>query len=378
MNSLGRLPTVVCVSFLLHACGATPNESPTTEAWNDRNAPARFGAGSDMRYDNLPTSASIEAPWSDDYWATRFGGISYRWQTTGRDMNYRQYLYQIPTPAALSGWGSATLNLLSPAEKYDLIKGKLDLPTVRRERNRTLASVDGGDVPGWFGICHGWAPASFMEPQALRTVRQTLPDGRTVDFYPSDIHALVSRFYADYHSAGHTRMLGSRCEQDTNGRSNDVACRDTNPGAFHLAVIHQIADLQAPFVAELDDGVQIWNHPVYGYSVNYANLRTFNPRNDRPLARFRAPGTAYLVDVRMNLSYAVESRSSQSPSAPIRRASQLAYSLELDSYLRVIGGEWSSDTHPDFLWRIEARPKTTDVMQGIAYADLQALLEEAR
>ncbi len=368
------------IALALSACGGASHtqDSQTKEAWNERNAPSRLGANANVAYDSLPTAGTATTlPWSDDYWATRYGGVSFRWQTTAPGGSYRQYLYDLPSANQLAGWDEGTLSRLSPAEKYDLLSGRTDLPVTRAERQSMLGSVRNGEVPDWHGICHGWAPASYMEPQAFRAVSRRLSDGRNVTFQPSDIHALMSRFYADYHYAGNTQFLGTRCERDGTGRSGDVACRDANPGSFHLAVAHQLATVRSPFVVELDDGEQIWNHPVYGYAFSYGNFRPFRRLGDIGRARFRAPGTAYLVDVSMRLHFATETTPSTSATQTASRTIDLSYSLELDADRRVIGGEWEG-SHPDFAWRITRQPVAGDRYGNLDYATLQDLLRSAQ
>lgn len=374
-------PTLaLTIALALAACGRAPAPmSATEEAWNPRNAPERFGAAASQRFDALPTQATAQTiPWSDDYWSTRHGQTSFRWQTTQRNMSYRSYLYTLPSAGQLASFGEADLARLSPAEKYDLLTGRSDLPLTRADRQRTLDGVRGGDVPAWYGLCHGWAPASFMEPQAQQSVARTLPDGRKLTFLPSDIHALMTRFYGDYHYTGRTTLLGGRCESDGRGRSGDVNCRDVNPGAFHLVLVHQLAEKGESFVAELDNGSEVWNHPVYGYSFQYSRLRAFRPLGDIGRARFRAPGTAYLVDVRLSLQYVTESMPAARPQPAARKTMVLDYSLELDDQQRIIGGEWHTDVHPDFLWRLDRKPAAGDALAGLDYATLRQLLDEAQ
>ncbi|MFT2612728.1 hypothetical protein, partial [Escherichia coli] len=51
---------------------------------------------------------------------------------------------------------------LSPAEKYDILEGRYDYPTVKAERERTHKN----DAT-WYGLCHGLGPASiaYREPK---------------------------------------------------------------------------------------------------------------------------------------------------------------------------------------------------------------------
>lgn len=366
-------------ALLVSSCGS-PTESPshTGEAWDDRNLPSAFGASADTPFDQLPLSAVLPAtPWSDDYWPTRQGGISARWHDAVRNQRYTAYLYDFPTSSALQSFDRVTLDKLSPAEKLDLLHGRSDLPLAHGERNRMLASVRGGDVPAWHGLCHGWAQAAYNEPQAKHAIERMLPDGRKITFYPSDIHALMTKFYGDYHAGQTADFLGARCSVDNNGRSADPACRDANAGSFHLAVIEALADQHRPFIAELDQGEQIWNHPVYGYQTELSNFRVWRRINDAGRYRFRAPGTVYLVDVQMRLEYVSEALPANGVQGPVRRAVVYEYSLELDANKRIIGGEWHT-SHPDFLWRTSRHPAAGDVRGNLDYAEIRNLLDQAQ
>jgi len=47
-------------------------------------------------------------------------------------------------------------------------------------------------VETWMGICHGWAPASYMLARPRRTLSLKSPDGVLIRFFPSDVKALAS------------------------------------------------------------------------------------------------------------------------------------------------------------------------------------------
>jgi len=121
---------------------------------------------------------------------------------------------------------SSSLDDLSPAEKYDILVGNTVCPTpADRELNNwndrcfgfTKRSLRPGkgywdeqkQVEGWMGICHGWAPASYMERTPYTSVNVVSADGFPMKFFPSDIKALASMMWA--FAPYQTKFIGGRC-----------------------------------------------------------------------------------------------------------------------------------------------------------------------
>jgi hypothetical protein len=259
----------------------------------------------------------------------------------------------------LSASPSVALDRLSPAEKYDLLQGRYDFPLARAERQRQIASVDPRTdrIPGWFGLCHGWAPATLLErePGSI-TLRNH--DGLEIPFYSSDIKALITKIYADYSPP--QRSVGERCnveshaiDRDENGRIVIPECRDVNPATLHL-ILADFIPRQQGFIADISAASEVWNQAIVGYRVTEMTRQPFDPASD-PAARFRAPGTATLVNVKNEVSYITETMAARDPQSgnPGRYTlvKQLEYTLELNAYGEIIGGEWISTNAPDFLWR---------------------------
>lgn len=148
-------------------------------AWDDKNNPTGLGRLSTSRFSALPRSGAANLqPWTGNAWHSRGGGIASRWQTGERAWDYNI----ITRPLELSLLQTKTL---SPAEKYDLLTGQYNFPTVLGERNRNNPN----DV-SWAGLCHGWASASivFKEP---RPVVLKNKDGLRIDFGSADVKAIL-------------------------------------------------------------------------------------------------------------------------------------------------------------------------------------------
>lgn len=333
-----------------------------------------------MAENNLQSAALEVQPWSDDYWPTYSGQLAKRYADpyfpTGEDWsNYVNYLVR-------NVGNASSVDQLSPAEKYDLLVGdpNWSLTSAMLKSGQTEYTTF-GKVETWQGICHGWAPASFMVPRPRKSVDVLAADGRTVlHFYPSDLKALASLLWAN--TEFESRFVGSRCEQeevrrDSRGRPTNEKCLDTNAGTWHLSVVNQIGVNNRSLIMDITAGKEVWNQPIQSYSY-----RLFNPQLRKyvrdwqdglvrasdfvedPYAGTRGSKTSYLVGVVMNLTYVAESKpratNTDSPERDVLKTIELVYDLEIDAYGRIVGGEWWSDNHPDFLWTAskKAHPQT--------------------
>lgn len=343
---------------------------------------------SDMETAGMKKATLTESPWSDDYWAIYKGilGARYADPNFPEDTNWKKnydYIRAIPAASILASGNATKINNLSPAEKYDALIG---------DTNETLTKkmwADGkyyydktGSVETWMGICHGWAPAAYMLARPTKSVTLKTPSNVAITFYPSDIKALASLLWANAASA--TRFIGGRCntkapETDpVTGRVKSADCFDTNPGAWHLAIVNQLGAGKRSMVLDVTFDYEVWNQPLYAYEYRY-----FNPQkmvyantlaeatvtkaaftNDKFKA-YRGAQSQSVVGVRMDVSYVVETSPSHNTSdSPERDSIQKVtyyYDVELDAAGTIVGGEWYTNKHPDFLWTPgkEMRAKTT-------------------
>lgn len=238
-----------------------------------------------------------------------------------------------------------------------------------------------GKVPTWFGICHGWAPASFMMPRPELGVTATTAEGKEIFFTPTDLKALASLLWANGEAP--TRFVGSRCndttpDRDPNFRETNPDCFDTNPATWHLAVVNQIGVSHRSFVLDASAGAEVWNQPVYGYQYGYINPITnksyrtladakvkLKDWSNDPYSKTRSPKAVNVVRIVMSLDYLAEN----SPTVSIEDGTDqdahynqnYSYDLELDQNDTIVGGEWHNTLHPDFLWAPEKNSKATSV-----------------
>lgn len=327
----------------------------------------------DADYRHLEAASLPFQPWSDSYWPSYRGGVAFRYGDSALedadDLDaIADYVTHDRPAQALVNAGRT--DELSPAEKYDLLMNdqsfSLTHSTLQYLQDRNARSP----IQGWEGICHGWAPVSYLYNRPVRTVSVYNANGVKINFFPSDIKALSSLVWAEIPS--HPKFVGGRCndehpETDQNGRIISQDCFDSNPGTVHLALVNRLGMNKQGFVFDASYDYMVWNQPVLSYSYKYFNLKTKYVAKtaaegsiplasyvEDPFHRYRSPKTAYVVGVQMKLSYVFETRPStshyDSPDRDAVKSVVYYYDLELDQYGNVIGGEWYQNAHPDFLW----------------------------
>lgn len=323
----------------------------------------------------LRSSALDETPWSDDYWAIYLGQLGKRYADPGfpADKDWeKNYDYAAGRPASdiLRSGDVAAIGLLSPAEKYDALIGDTSFTLTQFMWLTGKQYFDRyGEIETWMGVCHGWAPASYMLPRPRRAIIVPAADGTPIKFYPSDMKALATQLWAQARTA--SRFVGGRCNDkdvrtDEIGRVIDSKCFDTNPGTWHMAVVNQIGACRRSFVIDATYDYEVWNQGVHAYQSWY-----FNPaelaykdtieeatvaagfESDR-FAGYRHPEAKYVVGIVMEVAYVVETRPTHAetdgPESDAVQKVVYIYDLELDAERKIIGGEWYQNPHPDFLW----------------------------
>ncbi|MGE0525719.1 MAG: hypothetical protein AB7G93_06165 [Bdellovibrionales bacterium] len=319
-------------------------------------------------------------PWNSSYWPTQKGMIAHRYadpqspKSTKWFTNFDYYVSQPPASYVAAG----RIADLSPAEKYDLL---VDDPewtlTQRMWQKGEPAAKKYGNVPKWWGLCHGWAAVIHTGiPDPGHAIQVMSANGQhIVTFYPEDIRALLTYLWGT--SAPRASRAGERCTQgqprmDENGRVIEPYCFDNNPKTWHLTVVNRVGRDGDSLVMDSAVGSEVWNYAIDSYVLRYFDVRTLKPARyweqvkvDRsqfafdPYKTFRAEKTKYIVGVDMEVFY---------PTATVPRArkatrtmygsKRFTYDLELDENMNVIGGEWYSTERPDFVWTFpfEARP----------------------
>ncbi|MFT3773159.1 MAG: hypothetical protein QM820_47875 [Minicystis sp.] len=336
----------------------------------------RYERPEDVEKAGLTKAALAETPWSDDYWGIYLGLLGRRYADylyPGSDDWTENQAYVLKNPAAkiVASADQAAIDNLSPSEKYDLLVGDAGFGLTAAMWAEGKKFHDrSGSVETWMGICHGWAPASYMLARPRRMVEVKSPAGLVLRFFPADIRALASLLWAN--AAPALRFCGSRCEdkdpkKDEVGRVQSQAAFDNNPGTFYLAMVNQIGVSKRSMVLDATFDYEVWNQPLYSYEIHYFNPETMafagtaregtvargDFRRDK-FTRYRSKDYKAALGVAMRTRYVVEVPPTHAPTSAATNDStnmvDYYFDLELDGSGRIIGGEWYLNRHPDFLW----------------------------
>jgi hypothetical protein len=332
--------------------------------------------------DNTPLAHSISIqPWSDDYWAFYKGALANRYAESSYwedNLNYHDswFKYFKSTVKPIENYDALRRNRLSPSEKYDLLVGDKNFTLTRTHWNQGKTYFDRmGPVEKWIGLCHGWAPAAYMLPRPTKSL--TLKDANNKDlvFYPSDLKALGTALWAGGNSR--SNFIGGRCKTETpeengNGRIINQSCFDNNPGSWHISIVNQLGISNRSMIFDATYDYQVWNQPLLSYDISYFDPQSGNTINksnilDRLLpienytldkfSEFRSDKTTDVIGVRMRVGYLLETSPTQREydNKGFDRIGYVTYhyDLELNSDGDIIGGEWYTQAHPDFLWNPE-------------------------
>ena len=212
----------------------------------------------------------------------------------------------------------------------------------------------------------------------------TNQDGIKVPFGASDVKALLSM-----HEAYHFRtpkygypsrnfgFVGEKCKaegkvpgegdsRDANTNppapalANSTACRDVNAGAFHIVLANVIGIAGKGIVADIDRFNDVWNQPIPAFTAKIGADLPVGPEH-------QALGIVRRVKVDMKMYYgeelkfytpelAAQGKKNFVSKLPVTGTPHqltlnrdYAYILELNASGTIIGGEWITETRPDFI-----------------------------
>lgn len=309
------------------------------EPWRPLSDPAIMSPTAIRYFNALPLEGRATGEnrfWSGDYWALEKGNINLRWNSRRQ----RGFKLESPRREAVMVMSKGELSELAPSEKLDVLMGRYTYPLVAQ-----VSQIANKRADEWEGICHGWAPAAVNHNEPLPKELVSV-DGVVVPFGSSDIKALVSFYYAHGFKAEDTYQTGSRCFKN-NTRRNDGCKEDLNAGAFHIILANRLAIEGKAFVADLDRGEEVWNHPVFAFT---SVIEKDNIRPDRNSAL----GTVKMMRIRTEILYTNETLNFWEPvmGTPDQIVDKKKYEYELDISAdgQILGGKWRSSERPDFLW----------------------------
>ena len=357
----------------------------------------------------LPQAARLkEIPWSSYYWALKYGSSAFRYSEAVTFQTWKDFFNSYVQPGEFNKLekpikNSVEIDFYSPAEKYDILVGDKNFTltdTLRRQGasfvdkvswqfddNKKIIGVQNteGDVELWMGICHGWAVSAYKAPRPVRGIELESVDGDKIFFHEDDLKSLGVLKYAQ--SKTPSRFMGGRCnikesevrKDETTGAVLDDDCFDTNPGAFHIVAMNKLSHNES-FVIDATYDYEVWNQPVVSAEITYFNpqlgkvvksleealapygfegdifhemreLKRLKLNRSTKVKKLKKVKPKKIVGVGMKLTYVVETQPKQGPSLPDEIVEvTYVYDLELDKSGNIVGGEWYSNKHPDFVW----------------------------
>jgi hypothetical protein len=404
----------VCTLFLTSQLLAA-SVSFADDKWNDANDPLKFDPSYIVNYDQLQiyfgTMAEKNRGWADTYWPADIGYIADRWQVDVRDpdVKYDKTFKDDVSPdynylMALSDDDrSHTIDMLSPAEKFDLARGATDYPmTTDLRKNAKVSAAD------WHGVCNGWSQASMNVDEPHPIVYENKALGLKIPFGSGDIKGLLAYYFANF-DASPTKSLGIDCKRTFGFGNGGCGDNDVNAGAFHILMVNELGIRHHGFTADSDPSSQVWNQPYTQYTIDPSTIKTYTGD-----AMYHAPdGTAQQKQITAMVTYTEEiyiphrdangkirqvyNKQTQQfedeaydmgipvpmyqpvlGTAIQKAATYVAtyeYILDLDPYDNIIGGRWLSAAHPDLVWKQQYNAPSGDfqllndiVAQATAYA----------
>jgi len=360
------------ISFSLALASFSAISAPWNGFNNPRNFQRQLKAPVESRLSMLPKKAKLSNPhyiWSDTYWPSMLGSIAYRWND---EPNAQEFKFKMYSKEELLKMSQKELEKLSPAEKFDIYNGNYGYPFTRK----VLSMFSPSDL-WWEGICHGWslAAVNHIEPQRVDLANR---DGIVVPFGSTDVKGLLSFYYGKVNKDSDSfSQVGVRCsaigkvpgeesEDDVNKQqpsfrsANTVECQDTNAGSFHVVMTNMIGLNDKGLVVEVDRYNDVWNQPVGEYSYEITGERQANFQE-------QSKGIAKFVEVKFQMTYGEEHNLHTKKITPWEGAfvsmepttgtsdnnfhtREYRYVLELNQKGEITGGEWLTETRPDYIW----------------------------
>jgi hypothetical protein len=354
----------------------------------------------------LPKQGEVDKkPWSSTYWPTKNGQISVRYNTNSKNSmgkynpvfdnftemyNWNKSLTFYSQPDEYQRLIKTNLNIekyiaenYSPSEKYDFLLGDFNFTLTNYLKKDALnLGKSYGDIPNWFGICHGWAVASYFYDKPNHEITLLAADKKTkVTFVPEDIKALASLYWAN---VGYTtNFIGIRCNANKpTSENSDVStglytsdpCFSINPASLLLTLTNHVGINKKNLVLDPMADPEIWNQPLNDYSVSYFNIlnNKFFPElskvkvdknqikySDDSFLKFLnkkiTTKTKSLVGVMFNITYTQEIFPYHYSYAidDLNKTETYVGVVELDEKENIVGGEWKYNAHPNFLWKYD-------------------------
>ena len=331
---LSRLITALfflCLCFSLRA--------DVLEAWQGFSHPDIMSSGFSHAYFTLPAEGATQYTgpryWSGDYWPSKTGGINYRWGSAyASGFNTKSF-----TRNEVLKMNAATLKVLSPSEKFDILNARYDYP-LKAEVAKSVSQ----SAQDWEGICHGWVIATVYHAEPKPKTIQNR-DGVSIPFGSSDIKALLSYYYAWYGNQN-TPSIGKRCSFGNWTGGSENCDQDLNAGAFHIVLTNNLGLQGKGFVMDVERYDQVWNQPIVAYRSQFmGEFRPSRTAARNAVREFRLQTQIWYVNETDNTWYPVHGTQYQKYDTKV-----FQYRVELDKKDQIVGGTWESEDRADFIW----------------------------
>jgi hypothetical protein len=264
------MPRLVPALLILAAPLAGCDPSTTTdgqrvvvdyrEAWGAQDNPSLLDANFNHTFAQLPTTgAAKKTPWAGSYWPTYQDSINARWAGPNSKSAAKKY--------ELAFGKTGVEDAVSAHSGVDSLGGApctSDAQCAADEGSvcaKRVGSASGTCSPTWFGICHAWAPAAILEHEPKQPVTFN-----GVEFKVNDLKALMSLAYTEDLDV---KFVSLRCDDsdDDADLGGVAACKDTNPGTFHVVVANLLGLRGESFVEDRTYDDEVWNQPVRSFKV---------------------------------------------------------------------------------------------------------------
>ena len=230
------------------------------EAWGTSDNPSLLDPNFNYALDQLPASgAAKKTPWAGSYWPTYKDSINVRWAGANSQSAAKKYELAFAKTGVENAVSATTgIDSLGGTACTSDAQCAVDKGSVCAKRTGAAAGVCSET---WFGICHAWSPAAILEDEPLKAVTYN-----GVEFKVNDLKALMSLAYtADLE----VKFMSLRCDDAASAGdiSGKAACKDTNPGSFHVAVANLLGVQGKAFVEDRTYDYEVWNQPVRSFKV---------------------------------------------------------------------------------------------------------------
>jgi Transglutaminase elicitor len=289
----------------------------------------------------LPLKGTVRVQgklWSGPYWRSQRGSINYRWNSTLQE----GFDYNSPTRDEVIFMTPEMIETLSPAEKFDLLNSRYEYP-LREE----VYSYTNRNALDWEGLNEGMTLATSFHNEPTPKVIIN-PDGIPVSFRPSDIKALLSFYYQHFHSAEVVEQMGKE--------------QDLNAGSFHVILTNKVGKRNESFIVDVDRLKEVWNLPV---------ARFVSSIEGEKLATLDSPkGTAKILSINTRIFFVGELKNPQWEAVlQTPHQSYLPKEYSYDLYLNlkneIIGGKWTSEDRPHFIWTSKGVSQFKGLFEGL-------------